>query len=77
MTRRMKPLRTWMPARAQTVFHTVSTGYFGAMGMRLVEGRWLTDHESEPVAIVNELFARRVFGDANPIGRRIRTGPAA
>ncbi len=58
----------------QTVFHTVSTGYFGAIGMRLVEGRWLTDHESEPVAMVNESFARRVFGDANPIGRRIRTG---
>jgi putative ABC transport system permease protein len=58
----------------QTVFHTISSGYFGAMGMRLVEGRWLTDQESEPAVLVNESFARRVFGDANPIGRRIRTG---
>jgi predicted permease len=58
----------------QTAFHTVSAGYFGAMGMRLVEGRWLNDSESAPVAMVNESFVRMVFGGADPIGRRIRTG---
>ena len=57
----------------QAAFHTVSGGYFRAIGMRLVEGRWLTDHEPAPVAMVNESFVRMVFGDTNPIGRRIRT----
>jgi putative ABC transport system permease protein len=58
----------------QAAFHTVSAGYFGAIGMRLVEGRWLADSESAPAVMVNESFVRVVFGGANPIGRRIRTG---
>lgn len=58
----------------QAVFHTVSAGYFRAMGMRLTAGRWLTDAEAQPVAMVNQVFVRRVFGRENPIGRRVRTG---
>jgi putative ABC transport system permease protein len=60
----------------QTVFHTISSGYFRAMGMRLAAGRWLTDRETEPVVMVNEAFARRVFGDRQAVGRRVRTGSA-
>jgi putative ABC transport system permease protein len=60
----------------QTVFHTVSAGYFRAMGMRLAAGRWLTDRESEPVVMVNQAFARRVFGREDVVGRRVRTGSA-
>src|SRR4029078_3334038 len=43
------------------------------MGMRLVRGRWLTDSEPSPVWVINETFARRHFGDSNPIGARFRT----
>jgi putative ABC transport system permease protein len=60
----------------QTIFHTVSAGYFRAMGMRLAAGRWLTDRETGPVVMVNEALARQVFGNREPIGRRIRTGSA-
>ena len=56
----------------QTTYHTRSAGYFRAMGMRLLKGRWTTDAESTEVVLVNETFARVVFGDADPIGRRIR-----
>lgn len=60
----------------QTIFHTVSSGYFRVMGTRLIAGRWLTDAETGPVVMINEAFARRVFGNANPLGRRFRTGSA-
>jgi putative ABC transport system permease protein len=59
-----------------TTYHSVSTGYFGVMGMRLAAGRWLTDREPAPVVMVNESFARAVFGTADPLGRRM-TVPGA
>jgi putative ABC transport system permease protein len=62
----------------------VTPGYFGAIGMRLVQGRVLTDRDtasSPPVVVVNETLARRAWPGANPIGRRMRSslssaGPA-
>jgi putative ABC transport system permease protein len=49
----------------------VSAGYFGAIGMRLVKGRWITDSDPPDATIINESMARRVFGDNDPIGQRI------
>jgi putative ABC transport system permease protein len=49
----------------------VSVGYFGAIGMRLRAGRWLTENDPLDATIINESMARRVFGSDNPIGRRI------
>jgi predicted permease len=54
-----------------TTYHSVSAGYFQAMGMRLVAGRWLTDREPSPAIMINETFARAVFGKADPLGRRV------
>jgi len=54
----------------------VSPGYFAALGVPLT-GRDFdpTDREgSEPVAIVNQTFARRFWGSASPIGRSIQIG---
>jgi putative ABC transport system permease protein len=45
------------------------------MGLRLVRGRWLTDFEPSPAWVVNETFARRHFGDSDPVGARFRAGP--
>jgi hypothetical protein len=53
----------------------VSDGYFAALGLRPIAGR-----EFEPddrgdrqfVVLVNESFARKHFGNENPLGRRIR-----
>jgi predicted permease len=57
-------------------YHSVSAGYFQAMGMRLTAGRWLTDGEPWPAVMINESFAHAVFGNADPVGRRMMT-PAA
>ena len=65
--------------------NSITPGYFKAMGIPIVMGRDFTDRdeltgppvEGAPdfrVAIVNQRFARRYFGDGNPIGRRIGFG---
>jgi len=58
----------------------VSPGYFETMGIRIVAGRAFnaTDTEtSARVAIVDEKFAAQYWPGRDPIGRRIRLGPAA
>ncbi|HEY7059740.1 MAG TPA: ADOP family duplicated permease [Vicinamibacterales bacterium] len=53
----------------------VDPGYFDAMRIPIVRGRVFlrTDLEgSTPVAIVSTRTARRLWGDADPIGRRVR-----
>ncbi|MCU1312405.1 MAG: efflux pump, inner rane subunit [Acidobacteriaceae bacterium] len=52
----------------------ITPGYFSALGMRLRQGRPFSDSDTsitEPVAIVNETFARQVLHDPNPIGRHL------
>jgi len=39
----------------------------------LIKGRWTSDDEPAPVALVNETFARRIFGNDDPMGQRLRT----
>jgi len=51
--------------------------YMEALGMRLKSGRWFTPADradSQPVAIVNEAFARRYWPNRDPLGRRVREG---
>jgi predicted permease len=59
--------------RTSTLVH-VSRGFFGAFGTSVVTGRDFgpVDFETRRVLIVNEAFARHVFGARNPIGQRIR-----
>ena len=55
----------------------VSPGYFDVMRLRLRSGRLFTrlDGAGGPrVVVVNETFARQVFGDAAAVGRRVRLG---
>jgi predicted permease len=52
----------------------VTPGYFEAMGIPLRRGRYFTDADADTaprVVIVDELLARRFFGDENPVGRRL------
>jgi predicted permease len=61
-------------------FNRVSPGYFETVGTTLVAGRDFSaaDRVGRPdVAIVNQQFARRVFGDVDPIGRRFSYKGAA
>ena len=58
-------------------YPTVSPGYFGIMGIPLLQGRLLQDSDAEnaaPVVVVNHALAHRYFNGENPIGRRVRTG---
>ena len=51
----------------------VSPGYFSTMKIPIVAGRDFTDRDDRTaplVAIVNQTFASRYFGGADPIGRR-------
>src|ERR1039458_8879146 len=63
--------KTRPPVVEQLQESLVSLGYFGAIGMQLVKGRWLTQSDPADATIINETMARRVFGDADPIGQRI------
>jgi putative ABC transport system permease protein len=59
------------PDQTQVIrLNFASPGYLRTMGMRLLEGRWLTDNEPAGAALVNQGVARQLFGDADPIGRR-------
>jgi predicted permease len=54
--------------------------YFRTMGMQLLQGRFLTDHDdttSPCVAVIDTNFARAFFPDGKPIGHTITAGFAA
>jgi hypothetical protein len=62
--------------RTSTIVH-VSRGFFGAYGTSVVAGRDFVPLDFENgsrVVIVNQSFARYVFGGRNAIGQRIRIG---
>jgi predicted permease len=52
-------------------FTETSAGYAAAIGIRVVNGRWIADHEPSSVYVINETLARRYFPGEDPIGRRI------
>jgi putative ABC transport system permease protein len=58
--------------------YEVTSGYLKAMGIPLLRGRALESVDlgavPQPV-LINESFARRTFGNADPIGQRVRFGP--
>ena len=58
-------------------YRTVSTDYFRAMNIPIVQGRAFTDRDIETaplVMIVNQALAQRDFPGENPIGKRINLG---
>jgi predicted permease len=65
------------PARGEAIFRIVGSDYFRSLGLSMRRGREFTPVEEDSpnaprVAIVDERFARRLFGDADPIGQPIR-----
>lgn len=51
--------------------------YFNALGLRLIRGRAFTRADvanGPPVAIVSRGLAKRLYGDSDPIGKRIGNG---
>jgi predicted permease len=56
--------------------NNVGPDYFRTIGIPIMRGREFTSMDrkgSQPVAIVNEAFARAVFGKVDPVGRTIVT----
>src|ERR1044072_3145104 len=61
----------------QSHFTFSTPGYFRAMGMPLLRGRDFSEQDgkdSRAVIIINSTLARRFFGDADPVGKRIFVG---
>ena len=59
----------------QAQMHSVSEGYFEAMGAVLASGRAFSafdNKDSAGAVIVNESFARRYLSDGNPVGKVVR-----
>jgi putative ABC transport system permease protein len=50
----------------------VSPGYFSAIGMKLVAGRWIEAGDPADAAVINETLAKKVFGSQDPIGQFIQ-----
>jgi putative ABC transport system permease protein len=58
------------------LWNVVTPAYFRTVGIPLLQGRAFDDRDgstSPPVIIVSHSFARLMFGDENPLGRRIRS----
>ncbi|HEV3469202.1 MAG TPA: ABC transporter permease [Pyrinomonadaceae bacterium] len=65
------------PGKApQAVLYVTSPGYLEAMGIRPVRGRFFEERDdlnSQPVAVVDEAFARTVFPGEDPVGQRLKS----
>jgi predicted permease len=56
---------------------SVTSGYFQAMGISLVRGRFFEDRDADtapPVAIVDESLAQTFWPNQDPIGKRVHMG---
>ena len=62
------------PVQARALFHTVTPGYFEALGMKVADGRFpgaADTGAASRATLVNEAFARTYFTDGRPaVGRR-------
>jgi predicted permease len=59
---------------------SVTPDYFHLLGMTLLRGRWFKEsdnHQAQPVAVINEAFARTYWPDKNPLGKRFRKTAAS
>jgi predicted permease len=60
-----------------SLFYATQPDYLKAMGIPLLRGRFLADSDSEKapfVTVIDEQFAKRYFGDSDPIGRHLNFG---
>ena len=58
-------------------FQAVTPGYFQAMGLKLVRGRFLTDADREgtmPAAVINDTMAARYWPNEDAVGRQFMMG---
>jgi predicted permease len=73
---RLPPEGQWPEADFRRAVHR----YFETMGIEVKRGRVFTDADragAPGVVVINESFARRMFGDQDPIGQQLRLGPSS
>ncbi|HEX5707554.1 MAG TPA: ABC transporter permease, partial [Pyrinomonadaceae bacterium] len=64
-------------ANGYAEYRVVTPGYFEAMGIPILRGRAFDVSETpdtEHSAVISQTLARKVWGDADPLGRRIQFG---
>jgi predicted permease len=62
-------------ARPEATMRAVAGDYFGAMGIRVVDGRAFTlrdDSAATPAIIINESLAKQLLGPGQSVGARLR-----
>jgi putative ABC transport system permease protein len=68
------------PKSGHNVFrYAITSGYCQAMGISLLRGRFLDEHdraEAPPVALISESLARRQFQGHDALGKRLHLGPS-
>jgi putative ABC transport system permease protein len=58
-------------------YRTISSGYFEALRIPLLEGRWMEDADREgaqPVVVINQAMAKTYFGNESPLGKKMQIG---
>ena len=58
-------------------YRVTSAGYFQALQIPLITGRWIEDSDREgalPVVVINRVMAKTYFGDQSPLGKRMQLG---
>ena len=61
----------------ETDYRPATAGYFTAMGISLMEGRFFDEHDTEtsaPVAIIDQSMARLYWPRESALGKRVRLG---
>lgn len=66
-------------SQGQSVYrYLVTPDYFQTMGIRLLSGRPLNDHDTsgaQPVVLISESLAKRQFAGRDPLGAHVHVGP--
>ena len=62
------------PSDPAASYLTIGPGFFATMQIPILAGRDLDERDrpgSTPVAVINEVFAKKNFGNRNPLGQRL------